>query len=320
MEARVALTLKVVSNLSTAAIGAGLPDVREHHGPAAPARQAARSPTPASRTASRRPRRCRNGSTASSRSIYLVFTEGYADHGRRPRGRGDPARSAARRADAGLRRGARAARADAAPACPPGRPRRRRRARHARGPGPLALGHRRDQRGALPDRRAGDGRGAYRVQAELAAVHATALDAASTDWLRIVALYDELLAIHPSPIVALNRAVAVGMSDGPLAGSARPSMRSAPELPDSTSSRRLGRAAGPRRATVGRRGTSSTGRSRSPRPTRSDASSPAGATSSSERRTERSASGVAGRHRRRPLRRQRGRRTLIDRSRRRRSM
>ena len=41
---------------------------------------------------------------------------------------------------------------------------------------------------------------------------------ASTDWLRIVALYDELLAVHPSPVVALNRAVAVGMSDGPLAG------------------------------------------------------------------------------------------------------
>ena len=61
-------------------------------------------------------------------------------------------------------------------------------------------------------------RGPYRIQAELAAVHATALDADATDWLRIVTLYDELLAIHPSPIVALNRAVAVGMSDGPLAG------------------------------------------------------------------------------------------------------
>ena len=62
------------------------------------------------------------------------------------------------------------------------------------------------------------GRGPYRIQADLAAVHATALDAGSTDWLQIVALYDELLAIHPSPVVALNRAVAVGMSDGPLAG------------------------------------------------------------------------------------------------------
>jgi RNA polymerase sigma-70 factor (ECF subfamily) len=67
---------------------------------------------------------------------------------------------------------------------------------------------------ALPDA----GRGPYRIQADLAAVHATALDAASTDWLQIVALYDELMAIHPSPIVALNRAIAVGMSDGSLAG------------------------------------------------------------------------------------------------------
>ena len=80
------------------------------------------------------------------------------------------------------------------------------------------MGRRRDQRGAFPDRRAVTERGSYRIQAELASVHATALDAGSTDWLRIVALYDELLALHPSPIVALNRAVAVGMSDGPLAG------------------------------------------------------------------------------------------------------
>ena len=64
----------------------------------------------------------------------------------------------------------------------------------------------------------GAGRGPYRIQADLAAVHATALDAGSTDWLRIVALYDELLTISPSPVVALNRSVAVGMSDGPLAG------------------------------------------------------------------------------------------------------
>jgi RNA polymerase sigma-70 factor, ECF subfamily len=64
----------------------------------------------------------------------------------------------------------------------------------------------------------GADRGPYRIQAKLAAVHATALDAASTDWLRIVALYDELMAVHPSPVVGLNRAVAVGMSDGPLAG------------------------------------------------------------------------------------------------------
>jgi RNA polymerase sigma-70 factor, ECF subfamily len=64
----------------------------------------------------------------------------------------------------------------------------------------------------------GTERGPYCIQADLAAVHATALDAASTDWLRIVALYDELMAVHPTPVVALNRAVAVGMSDGPHAG------------------------------------------------------------------------------------------------------
>jgi RNA polymerase sigma-70 factor, ECF subfamily len=79
--------------------------------------------------------------------------------------------------------------------------------------------------------RTGSGRGPYRIQADLAAVHATALDAGATDWLRIVALYDELLTIHPSPVVALNRAVAVGMSDGPLAG-LRAIDAVAPELPD----------------------------------------------------------------------------------------
>jgi RNA polymerase sigma-70 factor (ECF subfamily) len=82
---------------------------------------------------------------------------------------------------------------------------------------------------ALLDR-ATEHRGPYRIQGELAAAHATALDADSTDWLRIVALYDELLAIHPSPVVALNRAVAVGFSDGPLAG-LRAVDAVAPELP-----------------------------------------------------------------------------------------
>ncbi len=61
-------------------------------------------------------------------------------------------------------------------------------------------------------------RGPYRVQAELAAVHATAQDAAATDWTRIVRLYEELLELAPSPVVALNRAIAVGMADGPLTG------------------------------------------------------------------------------------------------------
>ena len=61
-------------------------------------------------------------------------------------------------------------------------------------------------------------RGPLLLQAELAACHATALTFAATDWAVIVALYDELLAIQNTPVVALNRAVAVAMADGPAAG------------------------------------------------------------------------------------------------------
>jgi len=57
--------------------------------------------------------------------------------------------------------------------------------------------------------------GYYRLQAEIAALHSTACDAASTDWVAIVDLYDELLALHPSPVIRLNRTVAVGFRDGP---------------------------------------------------------------------------------------------------------
>jgi RNA polymerase sigma-70 factor (ECF subfamily) len=60
--------------------------------------------------------------------------------------------------------------------------------------------------------------GPYTIQAALAAVHAAAATAAETDWAQIVELYDALLEIHPSPIVELNRAVAVAMRDGPEAG------------------------------------------------------------------------------------------------------
>jgi RNA polymerase sigma-70 factor (ECF subfamily) len=60
--------------------------------------------------------------------------------------------------------------------------------------------------------------GAYTVQAAIAAVHASAPTAADTDWRQIGALYDALLAINPSPVVGLNRAVAVAMRDGPAAG------------------------------------------------------------------------------------------------------
>jgi RNA polymerase sigma-70 factor (ECF subfamily) len=60
--------------------------------------------------------------------------------------------------------------------------------------------------------------GPYRLQAGIAALHAVAPLAAATDWRRIAALYDRLLAVAPSPVVALNRAVAVAMVDGPEAG------------------------------------------------------------------------------------------------------
>ncbi|BBA36282.1 RNA polymerase, sigma subunit, ECF family [Methylocaldum marinum] len=60
--------------------------------------------------------------------------------------------------------------------------------------------------------------GPYTLQAAIAAVHAEAADAAETDWAQIVGLYDFLLRAEPSPVVELNRAVAVAMRDGPAAG------------------------------------------------------------------------------------------------------
>ncbi len=60
--------------------------------------------------------------------------------------------------------------------------------------------------------------GPYSIQAAIAAVHASAAEPAATDWNEIVGLYDVLLRINPSPVVELNRAVAVAMRDGPQAG------------------------------------------------------------------------------------------------------
>jgi RNA polymerase sigma-70 factor (ECF subfamily) len=60
--------------------------------------------------------------------------------------------------------------------------------------------------------------GAYTLQAAIAAVHAEAPQADATDWPQIVGLYDVLWRVDPSPVVALNRAVAVGLRDGPEAG------------------------------------------------------------------------------------------------------
>ncbi|MFO0706785.1 MAG: RNA polymerase sigma factor [Nitrospira sp.] len=60
--------------------------------------------------------------------------------------------------------------------------------------------------------------GPYTLQAAIAAVHAAAPSAADTDWAQIVALYDLLARVEPSPVIELNRAVAVAMRDGPAAG------------------------------------------------------------------------------------------------------
>jgi RNA polymerase sigma-70 factor (ECF subfamily) len=67
---------------------------------------------------------------------------------------------------------------------------------------------------ALTSRRIGP----YSLQAAIAAVHAEAHDAASTDWAQIVALYDLLLKAEPSAVIELNRAAAIAMRDGPEAG------------------------------------------------------------------------------------------------------
>jgi len=58
----------------------------------------------------------------------------------------------------------------------------------------------------------------YHVEAAIAACHAVAADEASTDWPYVLRLYDDLLSLKPSPVVALNRAIALAMVDGPAAG------------------------------------------------------------------------------------------------------
>ena len=60
--------------------------------------------------------------------------------------------------------------------------------------------------------------GQFQAQAAIAALHADAPVASETDWPQILQWYDELLALAPTPVVELNRAVAVGEVDGPMAG------------------------------------------------------------------------------------------------------
>lgn len=70
----------------------------------------------------------------------------------------------------------------------------------------------------LAEAASGDELTAYHLQAGIAACHCTANNAASTDWRRILRLYDDLLRLRPSPVIALNRAVAVANLYGPRAG------------------------------------------------------------------------------------------------------
>jgi RNA polymerase sigma factor (sigma-70 family) len=94
--------------------------------------------------------------------------------------------------------------------------------------------------------------GPYALQAAIAACHARARSAADTDWARIAALYDALAELMPSPVVELNRAVAVGMAFGPAAGlelvdalTSEPSLRSYHLLPSARADllSKLGRSA-----------------------------------------------------------------------------
>ena len=162
-----------------------------------------------------------SASTPCSRSLYLVFNEGYAaTSGEAWSGASSATRrsgSAALLAELHARRagGARAARADAAPrraargaASTPRRP------GAARRPGPGRWDRVRIAEGDGAGERslACGGPGPYQLQAAIAAVHAEAPRAAATDWPQICVLYDALLRMRPSPVVELNRAAAIAMA------------------------------------------------------------------------------------------------------------
>jgi RNA polymerase sigma-70 factor, ECF subfamily len=90
--------------------------------------------------------------------------------------------------------------------------------------------------------------GPYQVQAAIAAVHSDAATAADTDWRQVLALYDQLMVLSPTPVVALNRAVAVAEVDGPAAALALVDALDLPRVPlrhavRADLLRRLGRAA-----------------------------------------------------------------------------
>ena len=106
----------------------------------------------------------------------------------------------------------------------------RRRPRAAGRPGPRAAGIAASSPRARPSSGAACGAtspGPYQIQAAINAVHSDAPTAAATDWAQILQLYDQLLVLAPSPVVALNRAVAVAEVEGP-GGGAHPRRRPRP--------------------------------------------------------------------------------------------
>ena len=151
--------------------------------------------------------------------VYLIYNAGArrrrtARHGGDPAGAG-PGDADARRA--GGRRPARAAAADRVASrvadAPDGS------LVAARGAGPPALGPGLIEEGQAIVRRClrRNQPGPYQLQAAINAVHADAATFEATDWPQIVALYDQLLALAPTPVVALNRAIAVGEVQGAAA-------------------------------------------------------------------------------------------------------
>jgi predicted RNA polymerase sigma factor len=99
----------------------------------------------------------------------------------------------------------------------------------------------------------GGSRGPYALQAALAACHAEARSADATDWSRIAALYAELAEVAPSPVVELNRAVAVGVASGPRPARHRRHAARWATLAAITCCRRCARPARPPRPATARR-------------------------------------------------------------------
>ena len=191
--------------------------------------------------------------------------------------RGAAARPCPGRPRAGRAGGPRAGGADGVPVVAPAGPHRAvGRARPPLGPGPPHLGpppHQpgRGRAGARPTR-SRDPRGPYALQAAIAACHARAFRPEETDWEELVRLYGELARTAPSPIVELNRAVAISMAGGTgrRAGAGRPAGRRRRRSTATTSSTACG-------------ATSSTGSADTPRPRWSSIAPPELATNAQER-------------------------------------